>query len=355
MAYQPQNINGQATMANSEPVVIASNQTSIPVTMSNTLALTDTQLRATPVPITMSNTLALTDTQLRATPIPTTGVVTGNSLVSTANSTAVALGINGVFTGTSEDITEFSTIMITVFSDQASAVDGLSIQQSSNGTNWDLSDVLTVPINSGKTFSFGAQSRFFRVVYTNGATASTVLRLQTIYSKNAKKNSSVRPQDARGNDNDFEEALSFLMGYNSATNVWDRLRSTTTKGLDVNPTELRASTLAVTTTAAAGTAVTLTIPAVVGQFHYITSLDIKLYSAAARVGAAAPTVVTTTNLPGAIAFTFSTAGAIGTIDIQDLIRTTPLRSSALNTATTVVCPIAAGGIWRITATYFTGV
>jgi hypothetical protein len=32
MAYNPQNANGQATMANSAPVVIASNQTSIPIT-----------------------------------------------------------------------------------------------------------------------------------------------------------------------------------------------------------------------------------------------------------------------------------------------------------------------------------
>ena len=120
-----------------------------------------------------------------------------------------------------------------------------------------------------------------------------------------------------------------------------------------NINELRASPLAVTVTAAAGAAATLTIPAVAGQFHYITSLKLVLYSSAARTGAAAPTVVTSTNLPGAIAFTFSTAGAIGTTDPQDLFLSTPLRSSTVNTATTIVCPIAAGGIWRITATYFT--
>lgn len=36
MAYKPTNPNGQATMANSEPVVIASNQSSIPVTLTST-------------------------------------------------------------------------------------------------------------------------------------------------------------------------------------------------------------------------------------------------------------------------------------------------------------------------------
>jgi hypothetical protein len=35
MAYNPQNANGQATMANSAPVVIASNQTAIPVTIQS--------------------------------------------------------------------------------------------------------------------------------------------------------------------------------------------------------------------------------------------------------------------------------------------------------------------------------
>jgi hypothetical protein len=118
--------------------------------------------------------------------------------------------------------------------------------------------------------------------------------------------------------------------------------------------ELRASPLAVTATAALTTAATLTLPAAgAGLFHYITSLAIDLYSAAARTGAAAPWVVTTTNLPGSPAFTFSSAGAIGAIDRYILPMTTPLRSSVANTATTVVAPAATGGIWRLNATYFT--
>jgi hypothetical protein len=47
MAYNPQNANGQATMANSAPVVIASNQSAVSVSGP----LTDTQLRTTPVPV----------------------------------------------------------------------------------------------------------------------------------------------------------------------------------------------------------------------------------------------------------------------------------------------------------------
>jgi len=115
------------------------------------------------------------------------------------------------------------------------------------------------------------------------------------------------------------------------------------------------SRLAVTATAATGVATTLTIPAVVAQFHYITSLEIRLYSTAARVGAATPILVSTTNIPGAIAYTFETAGAVGTnTPIQGYNLALPLKSSTLNTATTIVAPAVVGGIWRITATYFTG-
>lgn len=183
----------------------------------------------------------LTDTQLRATPVPISGTIsntgfaaTGNGLVSTVNSTAVALGIGGVFTGTSEDVTEYVDLRVSLFTDQPSATDGLQIQQSPNGTNWDIADTYSIAANVSRTFSVGVSSRFFRIVYTNGATASTVFRMQAKFHKTYSKGSSVRPQDARSNENDFEEMLSFSMGYNGVS--WDRLRSTVANGLAVDVT-----------------------------------------------------------------------------------------------------------------------
>ena len=116
--------------------------------------------------------------------------------------------------------------------------------------------------------------------------------------------------------------------------------------------DVRSSTLS-TTTGAAGAGSTLTISGVAGLFHYITSIEIRLYSAAARTGVAAPIVITTTNLPGFLSYTFDTAGAIGTSVVQNLITAVPLKSLAANTNTTIVCPIVTGGIWRTTVTYFT--
>ena len=149
-------------------------------------------------------------------------VVTANSLVSTANSTTANLGVSAVFTGTSEDISEYSTIMVSVFSSHASATDGLSMQQSMDGTNWDLTDVYTIPAATGKTFNVAVNAKFYRLVYTNGATLTTSLRIQTLYSKAVKRSSSVRPQDARTNDNDFDEVAAYAFGFNGTT--WDRQR-----------------------------------------------------------------------------------------------------------------------------------
>lgn len=150
-----------------------------------------------------------------------------NRLVSAinTNSTITALGIGGVFTGTAEDVTQFNVLSVSVFSDFASAIDGLSIQQSTNGTNWDIIDVYTTPANTGKVFSIPIDAKFVRIVYTNGGTAQGVFRLQTIYNKSGIKDSSVRPQDARSNDNDMSENLAYQMSYDPLNNVWNRVQT----------------------------------------------------------------------------------------------------------------------------------
>lgn len=231
MAYNPQNPNGQATSANSSPVVIASNQSTLPISVATlplpTGASSETTLSALNTKVTAVNTNAVT--------------IVSNSLVSVSNSSTTNLAANGVFTGTAEDISEYSTIMVTIFADQASAVDGLQILQSSNGVDWDYGDKFTIPANTGKTFSAGVVAKFFRIVYTNISTATTVFRLQTLYSKAAKKNSSVRPQDGRSNENDFEEVLSYGMVYDAANSSWVRQRGTTSGGMSVIQNDVTAS------------------------------------------------------------------------------------------------------------------
>jgi hypothetical protein len=130
MSYIPSNPNGSATSANSAPVVIASDQSTIPVSGP----LTNAQLRATPVSISgtvttnagtgtmdvsvtnellnvggsvsVSNFPAtqpvsgpLTDTQLRATPVPISGTVTANAGTGTQNVSVqnASIAVTGTF------------------------------------------------------------------------------------------------------------------------------------------------------------------------------------------------------------------------------------------------------------------
>lgn len=144
--------------------------------------------------------------------------------VSNYNSTTATLAGNAAFTGLTEDVKDYSTIQLSVIADQVSATDGLSLQQSSDGSNWDITDVYTVPASTGKTFSVQVAARYFRVVYTNGATIQGAFRIQSVLHQNAPKPSSQRPGDALSNENDFEQVSAYLAALNSSGN-WDRLRN----------------------------------------------------------------------------------------------------------------------------------
>lgn len=194
MAYQQIPPVGQATMAASLPVAIASNQSAVPVTGPG-------------------GTILL-------------GAVTSNSPISTTNSSTATLGISAVFTGTSEEVKDYAIVQVSVFANQASATNGLSLQQSSDGTNWDITDAYTVAASTGMTISVQPAARFFRIVYTNGGSAQASFRLQTVYHYNLAKSSSQRPADAQSNEIDLEQQQAFLMGYNGTT--WDRLRVSAT-------------------------------------------------------------------------------------------------------------------------------
>lgn len=114
------------------------------------------------------------------------------------------------------------------------------------------------------------------------------------------------------------------------------------------------ASLIVSVTAGAGTAVTATLPAAgAGLFHYITRINIIKYASAALAGSATPTVVTTTNLPGSLAWTTPTALAIGTNYETDIQSTSPIKATAANTATTIVCPLVTSLIWRVNVYYYT--
>jgi hypothetical protein len=116
----------------------------------------------------------------------------------------------------------------------------------------------------------------------------------------------------------------------------------------------RAATLAVTATAATGVAVTATLPAVVGIRHYLDRVDVTQIATATAAGVTAVTV-TTTNLPGLPILSFGSDYTIGQARQQSLdFGASGGAATALNTATTIVCPATTNVIWRVNALYRLG-
>jgi hypothetical protein len=117
-------------------------------------------------------------------------------------------------------------------------------------------------------------------------------------------------------------------------------------------------TSAGTNLSVANTAGTLTLASPgTGLFHYLCGLEIcRINNSAAAVVGTALLAYTTTNLPGALAFSTGNALAVGEsrTDVS-WFPTVPIKSSASGTATTIVGPAAGAGVQvRITALYYVG-
>jgi hypothetical protein len=114
------------------------------------------------------------------------------------------------------------------------------------------------------------------------------------------------------------------------------------------------SSLTATATGLSGAGVTLTITSGgTGLYHYITYLRIDKFAVGLLVAGATPVVVTTTNIPGALAFSFPADAALqGTMYPILITPSNPLKSTTAGTNTTIVCPATTNIIWRVTAVYY---
>ena len=106
--------------------------------------------------------------------------INNSNLVSTDNSSSTPLTGDATFTGTGEDISSYAAVSIQVFASHASATDGLSMEFSTDNSNWDEKHLATIAATTSREFTFPSHAKFFRVVYTNNSTEQTSFRLQTI-------------------------------------------------------------------------------------------------------------------------------------------------------------------------------
>jgi hypothetical protein len=269
------------------------------------------------------------------------------NFTSIVNSSVTTLAASGVFTGTSEDVSQYAEIRVEVFSDVASGTDGFSMQQSSNGTNWDIQDNYTIPAATGKVFGVGVAAKFFRLVYTNGATIQASFRLQTIYHKVRTKPSSQRPSDGRTNDNDMEENLAYMMNYDATTNTWGRVQrlaqGSTTAGQTANliltatttaaPTYTTATSNPISTTTAGAVRVdaSATTQPVSGTVTANAGTNLNTSALALETGGNLTTIQTnTSNLNLALAST--TTGQKGNLVLGAVTTAAPTYTTATSNA-----------------------
>jgi hypothetical protein len=111
------------------------------------------------------------------------GVLKPNAVDANNSSTAqLDPGGTNNFVETGTDISQYTSVAVTVHSDKDSAVDGMIFEFSQDGTNWDDQYTFTLKEADSQTrrFQFPVTAQYFRVNYTNGATLTTQFRIQTI-------------------------------------------------------------------------------------------------------------------------------------------------------------------------------
>lgn len=275
----------------------AANQTNVQSAAGtpNATALT-VQGNAGGVPLPVSG--PLTDTQLRATAVPVSGPLTDTQLRATAVpvSGTVSLGTGANSIGNIGTVGTITNPVSVTDNGGSLTVDGtVTVNQGTAGASaWPVSD---------------------------GGASLTVDGTVSVANFPATQNVAVTGQG-----------------------------TTTANPLQVQD---KSCDLSVTATGAAAAANTATLPAVAGQFHHITGIEILLYTTAARTASATPVTVTTTNFTSAVTFLFSSGGAVGGADRLLLAPDRPIRSATAGTATTIVCPATTGGLWHVKVFYYT--
>lgn len=102
-------------------------------------------------------------------------------VVGTGNSTVEPLAADAVYTGKSDIVKDYADATISFYSDVASAPNGVEVQFSTDNDNWWTDQSFTLGAGETKHLSIEVIAYRMRVKFTNGSTAQTALRIQTIY------------------------------------------------------------------------------------------------------------------------------------------------------------------------------
>lgn len=217
----------------------------------------------------------ITETNSGAIKTAVEGTLTANlaqvtGVVSTNNSTTAVLGAGATFTGVSDDVKNYKSIGVLVIASHTSAADGMSLQFSSDGTNWDKAHLFTLPAATAKFFNLPVEARYFRVVYTNGGTIQTYFRLQVIYHATNTMPSTLRLGTAIDAETAAELTRSVISGLDVSSGLFVNVNSYDTgptNSLVVLPADTSANPIEVLT-AGADNVVNTTNQLVTAGFGY---------------------------------------------------------------------------------------
>jgi hypothetical protein len=159
-----------------------------------------------------------------------TYIPVATATVSTVNSTTAALGAGATFTGTAEDVVQYSSISISYYVKPYTATGNLFVQFSNTFTNFYPVANLVTAVNSstsnGFTIDFIVKAKYFRVLYTNDSTPQTDLMIQVIHNPQARI-AAITDRLARPM-NDYTDTLNtraLIWGKTNGGNVYEQIAS----------------------------------------------------------------------------------------------------------------------------------
>lgn len=165
------------------------------------------QITAAPVAITVppesftinvGASVEVGNTDANAVPIRFGAVASAN------NSTVTQLAANQTFTGVADDVTQYGTIMVALYSNSPSAQNGLKFQTSNDQVSWHNLEEYTFNGPGVSVYSMSPGGKYFRIAYTNSGAATAGFYIHTTYKQGYVKPSSHRVGDNITGENDSE-------------------------------------------------------------------------------------------------------------------------------------------------------
>jgi hypothetical protein len=156
--------------------------------------------------------------------------------ISYDNSTTTPLLANAIFVGDAVEIKDFKAVGVTAIASHDSIENGLSLEFSTDGSNWDIAQKFTLTGGDYVFAQLPVQAEFFRVVFTNGPVNQTYFRMQTILHPTATIGSTLRVGDTIGSQTPAQLTRSVIAG-ETFTNDYKNVGVTEDNRLKVSQTE----------------------------------------------------------------------------------------------------------------------